>query len=105
MSIDVNVIRNPDRQRYEADLGEPPVAGFLDYQETDDLVVLTHTEVDPSFEGRGVGSALARAALDDIRARRLKALVICPYVLRWLRGHPEYRDLLFNAAPSKVGDA
>ena len=105
MSINVHVIRNPDRQRYEAVLGESTVAGFLDYQETRELVVLTHTEVDPSFEGRGVGSALARAALDDIRARRKKGLVICPYVIGWLRGHPEYRDLLFNAPPAKVGDA
>jgi len=105
MSIDVNVIRNPDRQRYEALLGESSVAGFLDYQETSEPVVLTHTEVDPAFEGQGVGSALARASLDDIRGRGLKALVVCPYVLRWLRGHPEYRDLLFNAPPAKVGDA
>ena len=76
----------------------------IDYQETSELVVLTHTEVDPSFEGRGVGSALARAALDDVRERQLKALVICPFILSWLRRHPEYVDVLFNAPPSKVGN-
>ncbi|MBC2933656.1 N-acetyltransferase [Nocardioides sp. zg-1228] len=105
MPIDVTVTRNPDRQRYEAVLGDSTVAGFLDYQETSELVALTHTEVAPSFEGQGVGSALARAALDDIRARRLRALVICPYVTRWLRRHPDYRDLLYNAAPSTADDA
>lgn len=104
MSTDVTVTRDPDRQRYDATAGGTENAGFVDYQETSELVVLTHTEVDPSFEGRGVGSALARAALDDIRERRLKALVICPFIISWLRRHHEYVDVLYNAPPSKVGD-
>jgi predicted GNAT family acetyltransferase len=100
----VTVARNGDRRRYEATAGGAGVAGFLDYQETSELVVLTHTEVDPSFEGKGVGSALARAALDDVRERRLKALVVCPFILGWLRRHHDYVDVLFNAPPAKVGD-
>jgi uncharacterized protein len=103
-STDVTVTRNGDRRRFEASTGRTGVAGFIDYQETSELVVLTHTEVDPSFEGRGVGSALARAALDDIRERRLKALVICPFILSWLRRHREYVDVLFNAPAAKVGN-
>lgn len=101
---DVTVTRDPARHRYDAFAGGPEVAGFVDYQETSELVVLTHTEVDPTFEGRGVASALARAALADIRERGLKALVICPFILSWLRRHPEYVDVLFNAPPAKVGD-
>lgn len=104
MATDVGVTNNSDRKRYEAVVGEATVAGFVDYQETDELVVLTHTEVGSTYEGKGVGSALARAALDDVRERRLKALVICPFILSWLRKHPDYRDLLFNAPPSTVSD-
>jgi hypothetical protein len=48
--------------------------------------------------------ATLRGALDDIRERRLKALVLCPSILGWLRPHPDYHDLLFNAPPSKVRD-
>jgi len=103
-STPVTVTRDPDRRRYEASTGGTKVAGFVDYQETSELVVLTHTEVDPSFEGLGVGSALARAALDDIRERGLEALVICPFIVSWLRRHQDYMDVLFNAPPSKVGD-
>jgi uncharacterized protein len=101
---DVTVTNNAARQRYEAVTGSATVAGFVDYQETSRLVVLTHTEVDPTFEGGGIGSTLARAALDDIRERGLKALVICPFIIGWLRNHPEYQDLLFNAPPSRVSD-
>jgi predicted GNAT family acetyltransferase len=103
-ATDVTVTRDPVRHRYNALVAGAEVSGFVDYQETSDLVVLTHTEVDQSFEGRGVGSALARAALDDVRERELKALVICPFILTWLRRHPEYVDVLFNAPPSKVGN-
>jgi predicted GNAT family acetyltransferase len=103
LSTDVTVTINPDRQRYEAVVDNTP-AGYVEYQETSELVVLTHTDVDPAFGGRGIGSAMARAALDDIRERQLKALVICPFVLGWLGHHPEYRDLLFNAPSSTVSD-
>jgi uncharacterized protein len=100
----LTVTRNADRRRYEASTGGAEFAGFVDYQETSELVVLTHTEVGPSFEGQGVGSALARAALDDIRERGLKALVICPFILSWLRRHHDYMDVLFNAPRPTVGN-
>lgn len=100
----VPVTNNGDRRRYEALVEDGTLAGFVDYQETSELVVLTHTEVAPGFEGRGIGGALARAALDDIRRRELKALVLCPFIIGWLRKHPEHRDVLFNAPPAKASD-
>ncbi len=100
---DISVTKSTERRRYEARIDEA-VAGFVEYQETSELVVLTHTEVDPSFEGRGIGGALARASLDDVRERGLKALVICPFILAWLRTHPDYRPVLFNAPRAKASD-
>lgn len=102
MSTDVTVTNNTGKRRYEAVAQSSNLAGFVDYQETSELVVLTHTEVDTAFEGQGIGSVLARAALDDVRERRLKALVICPFIIGWLRHHLEYRDLLFNAPQPTV---
>lgn len=102
MPTDVTVTNNTDRHRFEAVAQSSNLAGFIDYQETSELVALTHTEVAPGFEGRGVGSVLARAALDDVREHGLKALVTCPFIIAWLRHHPEYRDLLYNAPRSTV---
>ncbi len=104
MSTEVTVTKDPERQRYDASVGSE-VAGFIDFLATSELVVLKHTEVDPSFEGRGIGSARARAALDDIREQRRKALVVVrPFIHAWLRSHPDHRDVLYDAPPSTARD-
>jgi uncharacterized protein len=94
---DVTVTPDRDQHRYQAHDGAGVLAGFVDYQDAGQVVVLSHTEVDPAFEGRGVGSVLARAALDDVRERGLKALVTCPFIIGWLKRHQEYVDVLYNA--------
>ena len=93
----------PERQRYEA-LRDGEVLGFAAYQKAAELIVFTHTEVDPSLEGKGVGGALVRAALDDVRGLGLKVLPICPFVQGWMLRHPEYVDLDYRQPPSKVAD-
>lgn len=92
----VTVSDAPERSRYEARVGEE-LAGFAEYSTTPQMLVMTHTEVLPDFEGRGVGSALARYALDDIRCRGLRVLAVCPFVLEWIRRHPAYGDLEYRS--------
>ncbi|MHC0431764.1 GNAT family N-acetyltransferase [Streptomyces sp. O3] len=83
-------------QRFEARV-DGVLAGFAEYLRTDALVVYPHTEVDPAYEGQGVGGALARAALDDARERGLRVLATCPFVSGWLARHPEYQDLAYQS--------
>ncbi|MGH3445743.1 MAG: GNAT family N-acetyltransferase, partial [Nocardioidaceae bacterium] len=64
----VDVRDNAERHRFEAVDESGTVAGFVSYRRSDDRIELVHTEVDPGFEGRGVGSALARSSLDAARA-------------------------------------
>jgi len=91
---DVQVTNNEAEQRYEARV-DGELAGSAYYDTADDLIVFTHTEVDDAFEGQGVGSALARAALDDVRADgRRRVIPRCPFIKGWIDRHPEYRDLL-----------
>ena len=65
VSEQVVVTRNEDEHRWEARIGGE-LAGFAAYQLTDELVVFTHTEVDPAFEGKGVGGR-ARAVRRSTR--------------------------------------
>ncbi|MFE7380469.1 GNAT family N-acetyltransferase [Streptomyces zhihengii] len=100
----VEVIDVPEAKRYEARLdGESKVAGFSDYIRTGELIAFVHTEVSPEYEGRGVGAALARTALDEARAANLRVLATCPFVAGWIARHPEYQELLYQAR-SKVSD-
>ncbi|HEY1135494.1 MAG TPA: GNAT family N-acetyltransferase [Nocardioides sp.] len=99
----VEVVDEGRQQRYEARI-DGELAGFAVYIQADGMRVITHTEVEPAFEGKGVGSALARFALDDIRARGEKVMAVCPFVLGWMQRHPDYADLAFNAPASRVVD-
>jgi predicted GNAT family acetyltransferase len=69
-------------------------AGFSNYHLRDGVVTFMHTEVDPEFEGQGLGSALARGALDDARARGLQVKALCPFIASFLKRHPEYQDIV-----------
>ncbi len=101
---DVEIEHNESEQRYEASVDGRP-AGFAAYQLTDLLVVFTHTEVDDAFEGQGVGSALARGALDDVRRKgSRKVLPLCPFIKAWIEKHPDYQDLVYGAPRSTAKD-
>ena len=102
--MDLTVVNNEAKNRYEARTGET-VAGSSVYQATASIIVIEHTEVDPAYEGQGVGSALVQAMLDDIRAKgQHKVLAVCPLVRNWLGKHHDYRDLVYGAAASHVTD-
>ncbi len=89
----VEVRDNPEKRQFEAYVDGRP-AGFSAYELTDDGIMILHTEVDDAFEGQGVGSALVRQMLDQIRADDdLTVTVLCPFVNQWLRRHPDYQDL------------
>ncbi|NLH69863.1 MAG: N-acetyltransferase [Brooklawnia sp.] len=92
-SGEAEITNNPGRSRYEARL-DGQLAGFAEYELGDGLITFTHTLVRPVFEGRGVGAALVRAALDDVRAAGTrKVTTSCPFFRGWLERHPEYHDL------------
>jgi uncharacterized protein len=90
---DTRVSDNPTAGRYEILVDEKP-AGFVAYRRSGSTITMSHTEVDPGFEGRGLGSILVRGALDAARADRLAVLPTCPFVRRYIQRHREYADLV-----------
>lgn len=86
-----------DRGRYEAII-DGAVAGYAEYAEYVDLVVFFHTVTEEAFGGRGVGSAVVNAALDDVREQGSHRVVpVCSFVRGWIRKHPDYAALLYGA--------
>lgn len=83
----------PDQSRFEAYV-DGQLAGFSAYLLAGSTLTFVHTEVDDAFEGHGVGSALVRQSLDQLRERPgIRVAASCPFVRSWLRKHPEYQDL------------
>ena len=92
--MSVKTTLNESAGRYEAHV-DGELAGFAEFERDGDRIVFTHTEVDDAFEGHGVGSALARGALDDVRARGgLRVVPRCPFIKAWIEKHPDYDDLV-----------
>lgn len=101
---DPDVVNDTDASRYEIRVDDA-LAGFLRYRRLPDRTVFIHTEIDSAYEGRGLGGRLVRAALDDLRARHEQLSPICPFVVEYLRRHPDYLDLVDERRRRVVDEA
>ena len=86
---DIEIINDEAGRRWQA-FTDGELAGYSEYVLAPGRIVFTHTVVEPRFEGRGIGTRLARAALEDAVARDLRIVPRCPFVRAYLRRHPEY---------------
>src|SRR6478609_7555973 len=86
------VVMNEATGRFEATLGDE--VAFTEYVIHDGAMVLPHTVVPPAFEGRGVGSALAKAALGYARDHGLTVKPKCPFIAGYIGKHPEWADIV-----------
>jgi predicted GNAT family acetyltransferase len=88
------VLNDPTLNRYEL-LVDGEHAGAADYVIKDRTLIFTHTEIDPAREGQGLGSELARGALNLVRADTdFRVRTTCPFMKAYVERHPEYEDLL-----------
>jgi predicted GNAT family acetyltransferase len=88
----LEIRHNPGAQRFEA-----IVDGLLcraDYRMHGDTMMLVHTEVPAQLEGRGIASALVKAAFRHAGDHGMDVLPVCSYVRAWTQRHPEVEPLL-----------
>jgi predicted GNAT family acetyltransferase len=78
------VADNPDLHRYEITLGGERV-GLLTYRVSGEVMTMLHAEIEPAHGGQGLGTALARGALEDARSRGLSVRPLCPFVAEVVR--------------------
>ncbi len=90
---DPEVTDASEQSRFEVHV-DGELGGFAQYRDHDGVRSFTHTEIDDAFEGRGLGSALVRTALDTTRDAGLSVLPFCPFVRGWIAKHPDYLDLV-----------
>lgn len=62
----------------------------LMYHVADGALDVRHTIVPGEIGGRGIASALVKAAYDYALANELVPVATCSYAVKWLERHPEY---------------
>jgi predicted GNAT family acetyltransferase len=99
---EATVTDNAAQKRYELREGGA-IGGWLEYEDRGPVRVFTHTRVPAEHEGKGYGSRLVKAALDDMRRRKRHIVAQCEFVDAYMRRHPEYEYLRADAGAAGGG--
>ncbi len=92
--MEYELIDNIEKKRYEFKIdGYTPI---IEYIKAKDKIYLTHTEVPNELAGRGIGTALVRAALEDVKAKGLTLVPLCPFVALYIKRNPEWKELVLK---------
>ena len=86
---------NERLKQYEFHIGEyVPKIEYI--KTTGGLIYLTHTEVPPELEGKGVGGRMVAAVLADIERKGLQVVPMCPFVAAYIRRYPRWKRIVAN---------
>ena len=91
-----------EQQRFEVHV-DGALAGFAAYRLGDDTITFTHTEIGDEYEGQGLGSHLASAALDAARDEGLAVIPRCRFIASHVKQLPEYVELVPEESRSAYG--
>ena len=101
----MEVVNNNLLSRFEIFL-DGQIAGFAEYKIEGHTIKFPHTEVDPAFGGRGVGSALVEFALENVKEQGKFVAPICPFVAKAISKKPDqYLSLVPESERAKYGIA
>jgi predicted GNAT family acetyltransferase len=84
----LEVLHHPEEGRFEILLERD--RAVLEYRLDNNTIYFLHTEVPRKYEGKGIGSRLARAGLDFARQNGYRIVAYCSFVDGYLSRHPEY---------------
>ncbi|NWG26321.1 MAG: N-acetyltransferase [Pseudorhodoplanes sp.] len=87
-----DVRNNEAANRFELDTAGHLAVAY--YRLAPGIITFTHTEVPTALSGQGIGSKLARGALEQVRAMKLKVVAQCPFIAAYIGKHAEFSDLL-----------
>jgi predicted GNAT family acetyltransferase len=86
--MNIVVTRNLPLSRFDIHV-DGELAGFADYTIKDGVAVFPHTEIDPKFGGKGLGTTLIEYAIKEVAQEKLSVEPLCPFVSKYIGKHPE----------------
>ncbi len=88
-------IKEMEGKGYAIAKEENKKAGLMTYSiASEDLIIIEHTEVEPEFEGKGVGKKLLYKIVDMAREKNIKILPLCPYANAMFQKITAIQDVL-----------
>ncbi|MXO05831.1 GNAT family N-acetyltransferase [Flavobacterium sp. HBTb2-11-1] len=94
--MEIQQINDTKRGYFEA-VEDGKEAGKMTYTWAGDTkFIIDHTEVNPDFNGKGVGKKLVMASVEYARANNLKIIPLCPFAKSVFDKVEEIRDVLFS---------
>ncbi|MCD8092163.1 MAG: N-acetyltransferase [Bacteroides sp.] len=95
MTEDYELIGNKERRQYEFHIEKyTPRIEYI--KSSNGEIYLTHTEVPPALNGRGIGSLLVEKSLKDIEDQGLRLVPLCPFVAAYIHKHPEWKRIVLR---------
>lgn len=86
------VVDNAGAQHFELKVGDHVAMAY--YTLAPGVITFTHTEVPKELSGQGIGTRLARGALEQVRTSGLKVVPKCPFIAAFIGKNPEFAGLL-----------
>lgn len=87
--------KNEEAKRFE--LTVDGHTAFIEYEESEKIIRLIHTESPEALAGRGVATALIEKTLVYLEENGHELIPLCPLVFAYVKRHPEWKRLV----PSK----
>lgn len=91
----LTLVNNKELQRFELEVDG--YTSFIEYKASGNQMILIHTEVPTELEGKGVGTAIVEKTLENIESNQQKLVPLCPFVIAYLKRHPEWNHLLSDS--------
>ncbi|WP_353183855.1 GNAT family N-acetyltransferase [Parapedobacter lycopersici] len=58
------------------------------------LIIIDHTEVEPAYNGKGVGKQMLYKIVDMARAKNIKIIPLCPFAASLFKKLEDIQDVL-----------
>lgn len=85
--MDYEIIHQPEQSLFLTEVDGH--TAFVQYRLSGDCLDIIHTIVPPLIEGRGIASALVKAAYSYALTNGMTPKATCSYAVKWLERHPE----------------
>ena len=82
--MSISLLKNDELNRFEI-YSDGELAGFADFKIENQMISYTHTEIDPRFGGKGLGSRLIKEALDEALEQNLEVAPYCSFVSAYIK--------------------